>query len=217
MSTAAPVVAEMGLSPFQQLVKDYPPDLVQKVRDILEQEKKKDLDILAATLREENTKAIDAAIKDIREKMAPPKPEDIQKLLDQEILEFNIDLPGKNGSEKKTFVIRELPQKVEKKIIKVAKTKLVPIAQELSSLTMNLLEGDAAKKIIDLMNAFEPVLDVVTEVCAIVLNPYGDEKDIDVDWVQEHLSTQKIGTIVMAQFECNRLRDFFLLLSRGMS
>jgi hypothetical protein len=214
MSTAT-VVAPMELSTLQKLGQEHPPELVQKIHDILEKKKDEELKELAEKIREENKKTIDLAIKELQEKMEPPKQEDIQRLLDQELIEFTLNVPGKNGDKRK-FVIRELPQKIEKKIVRLAKEKLVPIATDLTGLTMNLLEGNAAQKLENLMNALEPALDVLTDICAVVLDPYGEEK-IDKDWVQDNLTTKMIGTVVVAQFEANRLRDFFLLLSRGMS
>jgi hypothetical protein len=207
----------MELSPLQKLARDYPPELVQKVKDIVDEDNKLQMTQLATTIREENKKTIDDAIAELKSNMKPPSPEDIQKLLEQELLEFTMKIPlvGDEKETHRTFVIRELPQVIEKKLLRVAKTRLVPLATEISSLTMNLLEGDAAQKIVDLMNAFEPVLDAMADMVVTILDPYEKNKEIDVEWVQNHMTTQKIATVVIAQFECNRLRDFLSLASKG--
>jgi hypothetical protein len=115
----------------------------------------------------------------------------------------------------KTFTIVELPHSVEKKILKRIKTILVPFASDLSAISMELLEGDAAKKIVQLMNTFEPVLDAMVALCTICLNPFDEEEDIDEAWVATHLSSTRIVKIVTAQLEVNRWRDFFSLLFRS--
>jgi len=217
---ATPVVdtqATMELSPLQKLATKYPPALVQEVKKLADEENTKNFARLAEEVRAENKEQIDKALIEFKEKMTPPTPEQLQKLLTQELLEFKIIIKGRGKDEKEErhFVIQELPQKIEKKLLRLAKDRLVPIATEISSLTMNLLEGDAAKKLIDLMNAFEPVLDVLCSMAATILNPYGDLEDVDEQWVQDHLTTQRIATIVVAQFECNRLRDFLLLASKS--
>jgi hypothetical protein len=213
MSSTASVVVpqqEMGPSPLQELVKDYPADLVQKVHNILEAENKKQMDDLSVAVREENKKAIDAAMEEIQKKLKPPTQEEIQKLLNQELMEFTVTV---GGTEKRKFTIVELPQAVEKKMVRVIRDRLVPIATEISALTMNLLQGDAADKLVKLMSTFEPALGVMTDLCVIVLNPYGDDKEVTLEWVEKNLTSQRILSIVVAQFECNRMRDFFSQLS----
>ena len=116
--------------------------------------------------------------------------------------------------EKRTFVIKELPQAMEKKMFHTIKKTLLPFASDLAAISLNLLEGDAAKKITQLINTFEPILDIMTELCAMSLDPFGVDK-IDAEWVREHLSSNRIATIVTVQAQANRLRDFFALLFQG--
>lgn len=162
----------------------------------------------------ENKKVVEAAIERFRKEMAPPSEQDIQKLLEQEYVEFSFEIhTGKDAT--KHFTIRELPIEVEKKILKKVKTILVPFATELTGISMNLLEGDAAKKIIQLMNTFEPLLDVAVSVCTLSLNPFGEDEEVNEDWVRAHLSSTRIVKIVSAQMEANKMRDFFSLLFRN--
>jgi hypothetical protein len=161
-----------------------------------------------------NKKLVEEAIERFRKEMAPPSDEDVQKLLSQEYAEFTVEVKPRTG-EKKTFTIVELPIEVEKKILKKIRTILIPFATELSALSMNLLEGDAAKKIVQLMNTFEPMLDVMIGVCTICLNPYEEEEDITEDWVRTNVGATRMVKIVSAQMEANKMRDFFSLLFRN--
>jgi len=173
---------------------------------------------ISAQIRQENEKVVKDAIERYRKELAPPTEEDMQKLLTQEYVEFKVDVKTKDAKGEtviKNFVISELSQKVEKKIYKKIKDILIPFSTELTALSMNLMEGDAAKKIVQVMNTFEPVLDVMSGIAAIALNPYGEDEDVTEDWVMGHLSSTRIAKIVMAQIEANRMRDFFSLLFRG--
>jgi hypothetical protein len=89
------------------------------------------------------------------------------------------------------------------------------MASELGALTLNLLEGDAAKKVVQLMNAFEPALDVMIGICAICLNPFEDKDGVDEYWVRTNLGATRIAKIVTVQLEVNKMRDFFSLLFRS--
>jgi hypothetical protein len=171
-------------------------------------------------LQKENEKVVKEALERYRKEMLPPTEQDVQKLLEQEYVEFKMEIrvPQKDGEEKyisKTFVIQELPQKVEKKIFKKIREVLTPFSEDLAALSMKFLEGDASKKIVQLMNTFEPMLTVMGGIAAICLNPYGEDEDITEEWVIEHLSSTRIVKVVMAQVEANHMRDFFSLLFQG--
>ena len=192
-------------------------EIEQKVRSKLEEEYntrlQTEVDSISKRMTEENQKILNNAIEKFRKEMTPPSEQDIQKLLEQEYLEFTVAV--KVGKEKKSFTIRELPIEVEKKIYKKVKTILVPFASELSAMSMNLLEGDAAKKVVQLMNTFEPMLDVMVSVCTICLNPFEEDEEITEEWVRKNLGSTRIVKIVTAQVEANKMRDFFSLLFRN--
>jgi hypothetical protein len=192
-------------------------EVEQKIRTKLEEEYNSrltsEVSKISKQMTDENQKLLTAAIEKFRKEMVPPSDADIQKLLEQEYAEFHVEL--KVGKDTRTFIIREVPMEVEKKIYKKIKSILVPLASDLAAVTMNLLEGDAAKKVVQLMNTFEPVLDAMTGVCAICLNPYGEEKEINEEWVRKNLGSTRILKIVTAQLEANKMRDFFSLLFRN--
>jgi hypothetical protein len=201
----------------ETVVMDQKEELERKIRAELEAEYTSRLEVeinkISARLQQENVKIVTEAIERYKKELAPPTQEDMQKLLTQEYVEFTVEL--KHNGQLRKFVIAELSQKVEKKIYKKIKDVLIPFSSELASMSLNMLEGDAAKKIVQIMNTFEPVLDVMAGIAAISLNPYGEEEDITDEWVRENLSSTRIAKIVMAQIEANKMRDFFSLLFRG--
>ena len=192
-------------------------ELEQKIRAKLEEEYQTRLQTevtqISQKMIEENKKILETTIERFRKEMIPPSEQDIQKLLEQEYLEFTIDV--KTKKELKHFTIRELPVEVEKKIYKKVKAILVPFSSELSALSLNILEGDAGKKVVQLMNAFEPMLDVMIGVCTICLNPFEEDDEITEEWVRKNLGSTRIVKIVTAQVEANKMRDFFSLLFRN--
>jgi hypothetical protein len=196
-------------------IEEQEADIEVRIRASLQEEYntrlESEIQKISGEMQKENKKIVEEAITRFRKEMEPPSEEDIQKLLNQEYMEFEIDIKPRNG-EKKHFVIRELSSETEKKIYKEVKRILVPFSSDLAALSMNLLEGDAAKKIVQLMNTFEPMLDVAVNVCAICLNPFGEDEEVDEEWVRKNLSNTRIIKILSAQMEANKMRDFFSLL-----
>ncbi len=193
-------------------------DIESRLRIKLQEEYGSRLEVeiqkISGEMQKENKKIVEEAIERFRKEMAPPSEQDIQKLLSQEYMEFSVDVKTREGTTR-TFTIREVPIDVEKKILKKVKTILVPFASDLSALSMNMLEGDAAKKIVQLMNTFEPMLDVSISVCTICLNPFGEDEEVDEDWVRKNLGATRIVKVISAQMEANKMRDFFSLLFRN--
>lgn len=203
----------------EKVLEKFPQELVEQVRSILKVEYdsrfQEELKATQELLKDEAKKTMTSAIQELQAKLKPPTAEELQKVLEQEYLEFKLKVG--RGEEEKTFTIQELPQAVEKKFVKKAKSQLVTIASEIASLTLNLLEGDAARKVVAAMNSLEPLLDVVAELATIALNPYETDPDITKEWVQKNLSTSRIMAVVNAQLEANHIRDFLSLLSRSSS
>lgn len=190
--------------------KEYPEELVTEIRAEFEGKMNSQLDII----KKENQKAIEGAIAEMRKKIEPPKPDELQAILDQEYIEFKVKVHA--SGDERTFTIRELPQAIERKILKEIKKQAIPLAIELQGVSFTtLLDGDPIKKIADLLNAFDPVLGMFCEMAATILNPFGKDDEVNAEWVQKNLSSQRILAIIAAQFECNKVRDFFSLLSRG--
>ncbi len=200
-------------------------DIEKEVRSLYEAKFAKEVSDFKRDLGAQNETAIQEAIKEFRDSQKPPSEDEIRKLLNQEYLEFEVQIPWDDppvplpegtGTENatRTFAIRELPQRVEKAFYKQFKEKLIPRASDLGALTFELLEGDVGKKITSLLETFEPTFDLLAEACVMILDPRGKEK-ISKDWVQNNLSSYRQWNIIYAQIQVNRLRDFFSQLSRG--
>jgi len=204
-------------------VEEKKEDIEVRLREELQKEYdtrlEAEINRISAQLKEQNQKVVAEALERYRVEMAPPSQDDVQKLLDQEYVEFKVKVrvPKEEGegTREHEFTISELPQNVERKILKKIKSVLIPFSSDLAGISMNLLEGDAAKKIVQIMNTFEPLLDTMSGIAAIVLNP-DDELDwLDEGWVRENLSSTRIVRIVTAQLEANHIRDFFSLVFQG--
>lgn len=198
--------------------------LEKQIREKLEVEYQKKLELqvqeISKTMQESNTKTLTEALEKYRKEIAPPSEEDIKKLLSQEYEEFELEImplrERVNGEKKKrTFIIRELPQSIEAKMVHKIKTILQPHAADLASLSMQLVEGDAAKKIVQVMNSFTPMLEVMCGLCTLSLNPFGEEEGVDEKWVADNIGSARIAKIVTAQMQCNKVRDFLSLLFQG--
>jgi hypothetical protein len=214
MTEAAAVEVELKDAVEQEL------SLEAKLRAQFEVDYQKRLEAqiveISKQMTAENQKIVQEAIERFRKEMLPPNEQDIKKLVDQEYMEVTFEIPsGRKGKEKKTFVIRELPQSVERRMFKKVRERLVPFATEMAGLSMNLMDGDVAKKLVQVMNTFEPALDVMVSICTLCLNPFGEDEEVDEKWVADHVSSTRILKIVTAQFQCNKLRDFFSLLFQG--
>jgi hypothetical protein len=212
-------MAEQGAVAEQYVVQEV--DLETKIRSELQTEYQNRLEAqvkeITQKMSEENQKVVSEAIERFRKEMTPPSQQDIKMLVEQEYVEveFEVQVGRKAGAKKRKFVIRELPQSVERKMFKKVKEKLVPLSTELAGLSLNLMDGDMAKKLVQVMNTFDPMLEVMTSVCTLCLNPFGEEEDVDEQWVSENLSSTRIVKVVTAQAQCNKLRDFFSLLFQG--
>jgi hypothetical protein len=55
----------------------------------------------------------------------------------------------------------------------------------------------------------------MAEGCVICLNPKGTLAWLDVKWVKDNVSSERIYNILLAQVELNKLRDFFSHLFQG--
>lgn len=137
----------------------------------------------------------------------PPTPEDIQKMLSQEYIEFQ--LPVMVGTEKRIFVVRELPQKVERKFYRQFKDQIKEYGPQIAAFTQANMGSSFEKQVVAFMDTFDNAFDIIADGVVIVLNPFGEEKQIDRDWVQNNIGSHRMWNILQAQIQVNRLRDFF--------
>src|SRR5262249_50082340 len=133
-------VTEILSDPLEDDLKALPPEAQAALRSLLpkiadranrqaEANKTRELQRLSDDLRDEFKKAAEAELAKIREANKPPTPEALQALLSQQYLEFRIEVRDGKDS-KREFVIRELPQKVEKKLYDKIRKSIVPHLKE---------------------------------------------------------------------------------------
>jgi hypothetical protein len=179
--------------------------VTQKVVAVAEAKKAKELQAFLDGLRLENAKMVEVELEKLRSQNKPPTQDELEKLLNQEYAEFTIKVTDKTGD--KTFIIRELPQAIEKKLFTSIQKSSVPKLQALSNIewTATATAPEKLQRVIDMV---PDALDMLAENVALCLDPYGSEQ-ITKEWVQMHLSSFRIVSVLQAQFLAGRFRDFF--------
>src|SRR5882724_2621106 len=149
-----------------------------------EAEYTKKIDEMQARLQEANKKQMEEVLKEWQAAQQPPTQEEINQLLNQEYFEFKVRLPDPdNGETEREFVIRELPQTVERLFYKRIKEHILPKLNELSDITVRLTDSDIENKLLAVIELFEPSFDILAETTSIILNPFG-KNSVTPKWVQ---------------------------------
>ena len=193
-----------------------PSELEQKLRTEYEEKyeiwKAKDL----AALREDNDKKVQEQVRKLFEnwqkEQKPPSLEEIKVLLDQEYGEIEIPVPIYDDNDQKTirkFVIRELPQSIERKFYRQFKTRVKDKGPEISAFTQRNMDQPFEKQLDSFLETFDGAFDILADAVVLILNPRGKKTEITAEWVADNIASNRMYSIIMAQVEVNRLRDFF--------
>lgn len=198
------------------LRKEIEPEIRRELKEINDVELAKFKD----AMRIENDKTIHEAIvkfeEEERKKRKPLTPEELKILLNQEYVEFPVTLWIEGN--KRDFVIREVPGDVEDKFYKIAKNTLSRMLQEYGGMNLKVAAGeDILDKVVGLMDLYEPVQKALAECCAICLDPFAKDNEINSEWVTGNISNGRVLNILLAQVEANKMRDFFSRLFQGFS
>jgi len=186
---------------------------VWKTKELAELEAQQDVQIQDAVLK---------YVEEWKEKQKPPSKDEIQLLLSQEYVDFELlikyadptdDEPSRMAQ--KPFTIRELPQDVEKKFYQMFRKHLTEHLPELNAFMQKNLDKSFEEKANSFMEAFEGSFDILAETVVLVLNPYNKISWLTLEWVQSHISSMRQWNIVQAQIDANKLRDFFSKLSQS--
>jgi hypothetical protein len=180
------------------------PGLVARISAQAEAQKAKKLAEEVAILRTANDTQLRDTIANIQKQMAPPDEKQLEKLLTQEYLTMSLSVEGPGG--KRDFVIRELPQYYEKKIVDIVTRRLLPFLKDVQAIDFKA-SGTVADRITKVITVIPEAFDAMSEVCAVALDPR-EEIPISPDWVAKNLSSHRIVAIVEAQFAVNKIRDF---------
>ena len=184
--------------------------LKPEVRQALELEYAAKYDQFVDTARQETQVAVNAKFEEWKKASQPIATDDLKKLISQEYEEISVPIKLEAGGIKHC-VIRELPKAVEKRFINVLKKALVPLLEEKALANFKWdLSDSMASKINTIIDMIPNGLDVMAEICAVCLDPFEKDKDINGAWVSSNMSTARIQAVVLLQFEANKYRDFFL-------
>lgn len=162
-----------------------------------------------ARLRDEERikETIKTSMQAWKDEQEPLAQEDLQKLLTQEYITFNVKVMERGGN-LRDFTLVELSQEVESKFVTLMQKHLLPVIETMNSLDFRL-QANWSKSLQTMLESFPQVMDVAAELVAVCLNPWGDASDVDGAWVKKSLATHRIVKILIAQQEVNRYRDFF--------
>jgi hypothetical protein len=189
--------------------------LEARVRQELRAENDKFRKELEEKLSEQNKEMLQKVIADFKKDNTPPTPEEIQKMLDQEFLEFK----GKvrlNGSMEE-FTIGELSSEAERKFLRIVKEKALPKMADFGKILLELTAGETNEsKLLILWEAVDPLADAMHEAVALVLT-YSLGREVKAQVVRDNVSLNRQLIILRAQADANRVRDFFSFGSRLMT
>jgi hypothetical protein len=164
------------------------------------------------------TEGIQKLFNEWKEQQKPPTHEDIQLLISQEYETFSLKLDYVNddGEEKsELFTLRELPQAAEKKFYKQFKDTVLSKVGALKALSQAEIDQPFEVKAKAFLELFDEAPAMMADAVVIVLNPFGKRKDINREWVQNNISSNRQWNIIEAQIQVNRLKDFFSRISRS--
>ena len=208
------VLEELSAVQREELLKVARQEIEPSIRSEIESANKVAMAKLFDEMRQNNDVKIQQAISDWRKKQQedakPLTTEQIQTMLSKEYVTFKVKLWYEDVE--KEFVIRELPQSCEIRLLLKIKKLLSEGIQKLGGASFKLAEGDILVKLNALMELFEPSLNVLSECVVICLDPKGKYEWLTSEWVSANLTNDRILSILQAQVEVNRLRDFFFRL-----
>lgn len=182
------------------------------VRLELEEEYLKKYDEFRTELREASQVQIKKLMEEWKASQEPLSQKDLQKLLNQEYQTFDVPLVVRSGVKRNTvkrqFTLVELPQEFENRFVSILKDRIIPILEKLNSAQFSF-DANWTVSLQKAIDTFPDVLQTVSELVAICLNPWGDEEDITAEWVRRNISSIRQVRIVRGQVEVNKYRDFF--------
>lgn len=198
-------------------------ELEPQIREEFKKKFEVDIALFKDDLRKNNDEMLREAVQKFeeeeRKKRIPLSADELQKLLSKEYVTFKVKLQKDNDTI--DFILKELPQSVERELYSIAKNSLASASQEFSGFNLRTFEGDVLQKILGMMELFQPLQDILAKCCVLCLDPPRGENKVKKHewlteaWVIENLSNYRITTIVLAQVEVNKMRDFFSILFQG--
>jgi hypothetical protein len=200
--------------------------LRQEFEQLFEIWKTKELSVL----KEEQDVIIKKGLEELyvkyKEEQKPPTTEEIAALLNQEYESFPVKVQVEDSTDDTTgeakystelFTIRELPQTAELKFYDILQNKILTKTSELQAFTQESIDMPFEQKVKSILSVGGEAFGLMAETVLIVLNPFGKRKvkgkEIDRDWIQNNISSNRQWSIVEAQLKVNRVKDFFSRIS----
>jgi len=205
-----------------------PPEVESKLKAEIEATLRSENTIAVAKLQDEMRQTNDVALKKAvtdfeiaeRAKRTPLTADDIQKLLSKEYTTFELQIQAEDdeGTEPiiHKFKLRELPQNIEREFYTITKETMSKMIGESGSLDFDDISGDIFEKLVGLMDLYSPIQDTLATCCVICLNPKKKLSWLTLEWVKNNLNNYRMLTILMAQVEVNKMRDFFSMLFQNI-
>jgi hypothetical protein len=165
-------------------------------------------------IKVEAQKQLQAEIEKFRKANQPLTAEELEKLSNQEYIEYKFHY--KRGGTDRVFVIGELSARLERKLIQTLKKSLGASLKEVQAFDWSL-GNSVLERIERLIDMVPGVIETTADCVSICLNPFGEEKDMDADWVLDHMTVQEMFVVLRLQTEANRWRDFFSHVSHLMT
>lgn len=209
-------VEPVGAQTEQELERKIRSEVRAEERKIFEERfeawKAKELADLEEKQNQSITEELKKIYQKIQDEQKPLTKETIQTLVDQEYAEIPIKIPviTEDGSSKtETFILRELPQAIERKFYRQFKDRVKNKGSELAAFSQKAKDESFEKQIVSFLETFDGAFDILVDAVVLILNPFGKRADINAEWVANNISSNRAYSIILAQVEVNRLRDFF--------
>lgn len=209
-------VEPVGAQTEQELERKIRSEVRAEERKIFEERfeawKAKELADLEEKQNQSITEELKKIYQKIQDEQKPLTKETIQTLVDQEYAEIPIKIPviSEDGSSKtETFILRELPQAIERKFYRQFKDRVKNKGSELAAFSQKAKDESFEKQIVSFLETFDGAFDILVDAVVLILNPFGKRADINAEWVANNISSNRAYSIILAQVEVNRLRDFF--------
>jgi len=201
---------------FDKVLSNFTQRRINLIRQEMEANSAREIVKIREDLNAKVKETVTAKLAEIERAAGPSSSEDMRKLVTQEYLKFPITIVSvddEDFEQTRNFTIREISQTAEKRLVLMLADRIAPLMQKFAGIkfTDAMTNADKLQKAIKVA---PEILDITAAACVIVLNPYGRDAEITVEWVQQHVSSARQMAYIEAQFMANRIRDFFYSVSR---
>ena len=195
------------LSPEEKIIgAKILPGLAARIRAKAEADAAKSLADKTQELIAQNSRMMKDEVDKLRASIQPPDAKQLEQLLSQEYGTMEVVLFNRK-QEKTVFTLRELPQAAEKRMFEIIRERIVPHMKEIASVEWSA-SATQLEKLQKVLAVIPDGLDMLAACCAICLDPFKESANVSAEWVQANMSSNRIMTIIEAQLEISKIRDF---------